>query len=154
ELALDRAFPYRADLIAVVIDAATPEAAEDAAASLAARLASEKTMFRAVWRPDGGAFFDRAGLLFESPSDVSQTLQQLIAGQPLLGALAADPSWRGLVEALAKIAEGSAADPARSKELTLPLGRLAAAFESVAAGGPLPFSWRNLISGKVPGPRE
>jgi hopanoid biosynthesis associated RND transporter like protein HpnN len=154
EIALHRAFPHREDLIAVVIDAATPEAAEDAAAALAGRLSSKTTVFRAVWRPDGGAFFDRAGLLFQSPSEVAQTLRPLIAAQPLLGALAADPSLRGLVDALARIAEGSAADPARSRELIVPLTRLSAAFESVAAGRTSPLSWRNLISGQAPGPRE
>ena len=58
-LALDKAFPQRDNLIAIVIDAATPELAETAAASLAGRLATDTTNFRAVWRPDGGAFFDR-----------------------------------------------------------------------------------------------
>jgi hypothetical protein len=93
-LELDRAFPQRDNLIAIVIDGATPELAESAAASLAARLATDTKNFRAVWRPDGGAFFDREGLLFGSTSDVSRTLQQLIAAQPLLGVLAADPTLR------------------------------------------------------------
>jgi hopanoid biosynthesis associated RND transporter like protein HpnN len=154
ELALDKAFPQRTGLIAVVIDAATPEVAEGAAASLAARLAADTTHFRAVRRPDGGAFFDREGLLFGSTADVSRTLQQLVSAQPLLGVLAADPSLRGLADALTRIAEGSVSDPARAKEIVQPLGRLANAFETVAAGRPAPFSWRNLISGRAPDARE
>ena len=154
EVALDKAFPQRADLIAIVIDGATPELAEGAAASLAARLATETATIRGVWRPDGGAFFERAGLLFTSNSDVARTLQQLIAAQPLLGVLAADPSLRGLMDALARIAEGGASDPARMNEVAQPLGRLAEAFESAAAGRSAPFSWRNLISGRASESRE
>jgi len=154
ELALDKAFPQRADLIAIVIDAGTPELAEEAAASLAARLTTDAANFRAVWRPDGGAFFDREGLLFESPSEIERTLQQLISAQPLLGVLAADPSLRGLTDALARIAEGSVADPARLSDIAQPLEKIAQAFESVTAGRPSPLSWRNLISGRAPEPRE
>ena len=154
ELALDKAFPQRANLIAVVVDGATPELAESAAASLAARLVRETATIRAAWRPDGGAFFDRAGLLFASNSEIARTLQQLIAGQPLLGVLAADPSLRGLMEALSRIAEGGARDPARTSEVQQPLSRIAEAFESVAADRPARFSWRNLISGSAPEPRE
>jgi len=64
EMVFDTAFPQRADLIAVVVDGATPELAERSTAALAQRLSSQIGPFRAVWRPDGGAFFDRAGLLF------------------------------------------------------------------------------------------
>src|SRR5215470_1297993 len=46
ELALGRTFPQRAGLIAIVIDGATPELAEDAAAALTARLATDTTNFR------------------------------------------------------------------------------------------------------------
>jgi len=152
--ALDRAFPQRADLIAIVIDGATPELAESAAAALAARLATETHAFGAVWRPDGGAFFDRTGLLFGSTSQVAETLQQLIAAQPLLGVLAADPSLRGLADAITRVAEGGAADPARVKQIAQPLGRLAGALEAAAAGRAATFSWRNLISNRAPDARE
>jgi len=154
ELALARAFPQRGDLIAIVIDGATPELAESAAASLAARLATETTTIRGAWRPDGGAFFDRAGLLFASNADVARTMQQLIAAQPLLGVLAADPSLRGLMEALARIAEGGASDPGRMKEVAQPLSRIADSFESVVARRSAPFSWRSLLSGGAPASRE
>ena len=69
ELAFAAAFPRRADLIVVVVDGATPELAEQATASLAERLAGDGRHFRAVWRPDGGPFFDHAGLLFESTDE-------------------------------------------------------------------------------------
>jgi hypothetical protein len=94
EKAFDAAFPHRTDLIAIVVDGGTPEIAEQATARLAQRLLSDASRYRAVWRPDGGPFFDRVGLLFESTESVAVTMQRLVAAQPLLGTLAADPSVR------------------------------------------------------------
>src|SRR5271169_6655643 len=111
ERAFDAAFPRRANLIAVVVDGATPELAEQAAAALTERLSRESELFRAVWRPDGGPFFDRAGLLFESTTALSLTMQRLIAAQPLLGSLAADPSLRGVMHAVDLLVEGVRLDP-------------------------------------------
>jgi len=153
ERVFDAAFPQRADLIAVVVDGATPELAEQSTAALAQRLSSRIGPFRAVWRPDGGAFFDRAGLLFESTADLSQTTQRLISAQPLLGSLATDPSVRGLMDALALLVEGAQAESTRLDELAQPLVTLADTFEDIAAGRTPAFSW-HLITGRAPEPRE
>ena len=154
ELVFDAAFPHRADLIAIVVDGATPELAEQATATLTQRLSNDRQVFRTVWRPDGGAFFDRVGLLFEPTEEVAQTTQRLIAAQPLLGTLAADPSVRGLMDALSLVLEGIQSDPARFDALAQPLMRLADAFEAIAAGQMPAFSWRTLIAGRASEPRE
>src|SRR5207302_6796182 len=146
ERIFDAAFPQRADLIAVVVDGATPELAEEATRTLAQRLSSQPGMYRAVWRPDGGPFFEHAGLLFESTAAVSRTTQQLIAAQPLLGTLAADPTLRGLMDALSLMLEGAQHDPARVDELAQPLASLAAAMEAVVGGQMPAFSWHSLFT--------
>src|SRR6266851_1106653 len=97
EVAYDAAFPQQTGLIAVVVDGATPELTESATASLAKRLDADHELFLRISRPDGGPFFARNGLLFLSQADVEKTTQQLIAAQPLLGSLAADPSLRGVM---------------------------------------------------------
>src|SRR5262249_36142229 len=96
DIAFDAAFPQRVDLIAVVVDGATPELAESDTAALAAALARETKLFRSVRRPDGGPFFERAGLLFAPVNELNDTLERMIAAQPLLATLAADPTLRGL----------------------------------------------------------
>jgi hopanoid biosynthesis associated RND transporter like protein HpnN len=154
ERVFDAAFPQRADLIAVVVDGATPELAEEATKTLAVRLSSQPGMYRAVRRPDGGPFFERAGLLFESTAEVSRTTQQLILAQPLLGMLAADPTLRGLMDALSLMLEGVEHDPARVDEFAQPLASLADAIDAVVAGQIPAFSWHTLITGSVPAPRE
>src|SRR5436309_5739108 len=69
EAALDAAFPERVDMIAIVIDGDTAEAAEQASAALAERL-QKLPVIRSVRRPDGGPFFAKNALLFLSPAEV------------------------------------------------------------------------------------
>src|SRR5438477_7651048 len=99
-------------------------------------------------------FFDREGLLLESTEEVSRTTQALIAAQPLLGAMAADPSLRGLMNTLSRFLDGVSSGSARSDELTPVLVRLAAALEASVAGRSPTFSWRELITGRASESRE
>src|SRR6187401_3127299 len=93
----DAAFPQQSNLTLVVVDGATPELAESAAARLTEKLAANPTLFSHVRRPDGGAFFNQNGLLFLPLKDVQDTSQQLIRAQPFLGGLSSDPSLRGIM---------------------------------------------------------
>ena len=153
ELAFTKAFPQRSDLIAVVVDAATPEQAEMASAQLTKRLEGEHGVFRTVSRPDGGPFFEREGLLFESTKAIGETTQRLIAAQPLLGTLAADPSLRGLMDALSLMAMGAAQDPTAVDALAKPLDALADAFDAIVANRAPAFSWHTLFTGAAPDAR-
>ena len=100
EKAVETAFPQLRDVLLVIVDGETPELAEAATVKLSAALADDTTHFRTVQRPDGGAFFDREGLLFGSTDAVKGSTKALIEAQPLLGPLASDPSLRGVVERL------------------------------------------------------
>jgi hypothetical protein len=71
--AIEKAFPALKDLILIVVDGQTPELAEDAAQRLTGALEEIKAQggpVLGVSRPDGGAFFDRNGLLFSDLADV------------------------------------------------------------------------------------
>ena len=154
ELAFDKKFPGQSNLIAVVIDGQTPELAEAAAASLSARIAVNKALFPSVRRPDGGAFFDHNGLLFLPLADVQATAQQLFKAQPFLGALAADPSLRGIMDSLSTALLGVTTGQAKLADLDAPITRFEDSF-SAAANGQVKFlSWRSLITGAPPRPEE
>jgi uncharacterized protein len=71
----DAEFPQQNNLTLVVIDAATPELAESAAASLSQRLSANPRLFTHIRRPDGGPFFNRNGLLFLPLKQVQDTVQ-------------------------------------------------------------------------------
>jgi hypothetical protein len=154
EQVYDAAFPQQSNVIAIVIDGRTAELAERAAAGLAEKLREDPKLFPYVNRPDGGPFFDRNGLLFLPVEEVRATMQQFIAAQPLLGTLAADPSLRGVMDALGLALQGVAHGETRLDDLARPLASLASTLKAVAAGQPAFLSWRTLVTGTAPMPRE
>ena len=154
EIAFDAKFPGQSNLIAVVIDGVTPELAEQAAAALTARISADKNLFPSVRRPDGGAFFNHNALLFESLSDVQDTTQQLFKAQPFLGAMAADPSLRGILDSLSTALMGVSAGQAKLSDLGAPMARFADSFAAAANGQIRYLSWRALVTGGAPRPEE
>jgi uncharacterized protein len=154
EAEFDRAFPQNVDLLAIVIDAGTPGQAEDAAATLARWLRDRPALYRTVRRPDGGEFFTRDGLLFLSTKEVQDVADQLITAQPLLGALAADPSLRGLFSAISLALEGVKNGEITLEALAAPLTALADPIEAALAGRPHHLSWESLFTGRTPQPQE
>ncbi|MEO8345608.1 MAG: MMPL family transporter [Betaproteobacteria bacterium] len=154
EIDFAKAFPQRVAVIAVVIDGSTPELAEQVTAALAQRLAGKTGAILALRRPDGGPFFNKAGLLFAPTDEVARTTQQMIAAQPLLGTLASDPSLRGVMDALSLVLEGVRREQIKLGDLARPLAAFADALEAVNAGRMPDFSWRTLIMGRAADPRE
>jgi uncharacterized protein len=141
----EEAFPQRANLVVAVIEASTPEQADEAAAALAGKLEGRKDRFQSVTRPDGGAWFDKNGLLLASKADVEKTTEQLIEQQGLLGPLAADPSLRGVMQVLTQGAQGVRGGQAKLEDLAGPFARLNATFEDVLAGKRARLSWQLLL---------
>ena len=152
--AMARAFPQNNDLIAVVIDAATPDQAEDAAATLTTRMAADQALFQDVRQPEGGEFLRRNGLLFLPRADVQRITDEMIAAQPMLGTLAADPSTRGVFNALDLLAQGPLHGDIAADVLARPFRAAAEAIDAAAAGRYLPLSWQNLLSDRPPLPEQ
>ncbi|THD61326.1 MMPL family transporter [Phenylobacterium sp.] len=147
EIAMDAAFPQNGDTTVVVVDGATPELAEQAAASLAAKLEPQDKVFLSARRPDGGAFFAREGLLFLPTDQVRATADQLVSAQPFLGPLAADPSLRGVAGAIGTMADGVTQGQTTFAAVDKPLAALADVLQKAAAGKPAFFSWQALVAG-------
>ena len=154
EARFDADFPQSLDQIVVVVDAVTPELAERAAALLTKRLSARSELFRTVRRPDGGAFFNRNGLLFLSVGDVSKATDELIAAQPLLGSLSQDPSLRGFMSLLSTGLLGVEEGEATLEDLAKPMAALSKTLQGALTGSAVPLSWRSLITGKTEDPRE
>ncbi len=154
EIRLDRAFPQRIDQIIAVIDATTPEAAEEAAAALVKDLAPRSDLFRTISRPDGGEFFAQNGILFRTVDEVRRDTSELITAQPFLGTLAADPTLRGVLRTLSQSIEGVRLGKAKLEDLRPALVAIADALERLAKGQEPAFSWRRLITAREPEPSE
>jgi hypothetical protein len=151
---LDRAFPQNKDLLAVVVEGATPDQTGDAAAALEARLASEPSLFQDVREPAGNPFFRKNGLLFLSRADVQRYADGMITAQPMLGALASDPSPRGVFNALDLFSQGVIHGEIPTNALDRPFDAVARAVEAALDGRYEPLSWQGLMSERKPGPRE
>src|SRR5262249_11438576 len=93
-----RTFPQPEML--VVVDAPTPELADQASTKLAAALTRHADRFLAAHQIQGGSFFDHNGLLYLPTSEVARLTDGLVQAAPLLETLAADPSLRGVLGAL------------------------------------------------------
>ena len=154
EGALDRAFPWRIDQIIAVVDAATPEAAEEAANTLADDLSHHADVIRTVSRPDGGEFFARNGILFRSLDEVRRDADDLIGAQPFLGTLSADPTLRGVLRTLSQSIEGLRLGKTKLEDLRPALTEIADTLEIVSSGKYPAFSWRKLITGRTPEPSD
>ncbi|MFZ5796080.1 MAG: MMPL family transporter [Pseudomonadota bacterium] len=146
EKAVETAFPQLSDVLLVIVDGKTPELAEAATAKLSAALAEDTRHFRTVQRPDGGAFFDREGLLFGSTASVKASTKALIDAQPLLGPLASDPSLRGIAGAFSTMLTGVTNGDVPLSRIDRPMRTMAAALETLAAGKPAYFSWQQLFA--------
>lgn len=146
DVALDRAFPQFHKLTVAVIDGATPDLADDAAAALANRLGAEPEQILSVRRGDS-AFLRRHGLLFQDTAALRALADRLIEAQPMIGALAADPSARGLFGALDLMLEGARRGQVELDRLAPVLDALAAAAGDAAAGRPVRLSWQALFLG-------
>src|SRR5258705_9879623 len=145
ELELSEAFPKKG--IVVVVKATTPENAEQATNTLAQALSKNPDLFPAVEQFDSGDFFERNGLLFESPADVKKTAAGLTRGQPLLSALARDPSLRGVMPTLPIAA---VARRGQLEQLAWPLALADRTFSDVLGWEPAPFFWQELLQGQPP----
>src|SRR6185437_1110534 len=107
-----------------------------------------------VNRPDGGAFFDHNGMLFLPLQDVQATTTQLIKAQPFLGALAGDPSLRGVMDSLSTVLLGVAHGQAKLSDMDVPMTRFGEVLGAAAKGQTDYLSWRSLITGAKPRPEE
>ncbi|MGE0577845.1 MMPL family transporter, partial [Reyranella sp.] len=150
----DKAFPQLQGLTMIVVDGVTPELADDGARRLAAALRQQPDLFHNVRQPDGGRFFERNGLLLLSINDVRSLTDALITVQPLLSALASDPSLVGVMKMLNVVLNGIRDGNAKLLDIEPQLTALSSTFEKAVAGEPAYFSWRTLVTNNAVVPRD
>ena len=146
QAAFQRAFPEFDDTIVAVIEGALPERVEQAAGTLADELRAS-AHFTAVDYPAGDPFFARNGLLYLPLEELAALTDRLAAAQPLLAALAADPSLRGLADflSLAFAYQTTGSEPA--SELDGLLSAMARVVEAQQAGQFRELSWQSALAG-------
>jgi len=147
EKEFQKAFPQLENTILVVIDAETPEAARHERDRLVERLKKEMNLFKRVYLPGSGEFFDKNGLLYLSVKDLQDLADNLATVQPLFGLLSRNFSLRGIFSVIERVIDQH--EDTEQVERLIPLfDRLRMAFESAASGRPYQVSWQELMFGK------
>ncbi len=147
--AFNRAFPQSDGLILMVLDGATPEAAQDAADRFVAKLKGDTQHFDFVRLPPEQSFFGRDGLLFQPVPQVRQAADQIGKAEPLLGTLAADPSLRGLSQMVGMMGIGIEQGKIPLGQVQAFFGHMADSIEGATAGRFVPFSFQDLAGGSA-----
>jgi hopanoid biosynthesis associated RND transporter like protein HpnN len=152
--AFNKAFPQRDDNIVVVIDGASPELAEAAAAQITDKMRGKPDLYSFVERPDGGPYFNKNGLLFLPVDELKETVGGLLRAQPFLAVIASDRSLRGIMDAFSFVNRGVRAKAGTLDDFDRPIVALSGALEKILAGQNPFFSWRGLFTGETPDKRE
>ena len=154
QAAFQELFPQPANQILIVVDGVTPEAAQSATDRLVEALAKRPDLILSTRQPGGGPFFRQNGLLFLETAQTESAVSQIIAAQPFLGALAADPSLRGIMNALSTALVGVERGEITLDRLSRPFTELERTLDALKAGKPVPHSWRRMMMEGEPDLRE
>ncbi len=139
------AFPWYGDQIAVVIDAPTPEQAEQSARFVAAAMTARPEIFEHVSAPALDPYLRRNGLMFMETERLQDLLDRLASAQGLLATLAERPDLTGLLDMLGLAvtqADPEGAEAAQLTELVDTLARMA----SNDPDAPAMLSWRRKLT--------
>jgi hopanoid biosynthesis associated RND transporter like protein HpnN len=141
-------FPQNDDLIVAVVDGRIPELADAAAADLANKLVDDREHFESVRRPDALPFLRHNAFLLVDKPVLQDVLDRTVDAQPFLGQLTADPSLRGLAQALGLVVQGIQHGQV-SAGFSAALGQFHESLAAAAAGHARPLSWQSLLGGKL-----
>ncbi len=134
-------FAIRDRNIVIVVDAAIVEDAEAAALILAERLRESPGLYRGVFVPGAGEFFERYGLLYLDVDELESLTDRLAQAQPLIGRLQQQPSGAEFVGVLSEMVERDATDTDAL------YAEVAHVFDAVARDQDRALSWQALIGG-------
>lgn len=141
-------FPQLNETLVLVIDAAVPEKASFVQQRLAARFRENSAVFRSVFTPNSGAFFDRHGLLYLDDEALNAFADRLARIQPFWGLLERSFSLPNLMHILTETAAASDS-MLQPDELQRMFEMLSDAVEGAIEGRSQWVSWRQMLQNKA-----
>ena len=139
-------FPGFTDTIVVVVDARTPDLAEDIARQLAAQLGQDKINFESVLHAAEEDFFRRNQLLYLSEDRLQSMADQLSRSQAIISQLLENPSAEQLLATL-NLAHANEAQN-QLDALDALHAQVSAALQNTSAEKFVPMSWQTLFDAK------
>jgi hopanoid biosynthesis associated RND transporter like protein HpnN len=138
-------FPILNDSLLVVIDAETPELARETSEALAARLSERPDLFRDVYLPGGGAFFERNGLLYRQVGELDDFADRMAELQPFIAELQQDASLANLALLVRRGLSDGRFDATQGARWAAILEQVGQASVAVYAEVPVSVSWEELL---------
>ena len=129
-------FPQLIDTVFVVVSSTSTRDVETTSKALSAALLSRPEHFQDVYAPGASDFFSTNALLYMEVGELETLIDKLAQAQPLLTAMAEDPSLRGLLELVRDGLENEG-----GAELERVARLLANSAESIAHGGEGRIRW-------------
>jgi hopanoid biosynthesis associated RND transporter like protein HpnN len=141
------AFPAQYENMFVVVDAATPERAGEAATALLAGMQAEPRYFHTAYLPGGGDFFEEHAFLYLETDELEDLADSLAENQPYLAELSRDGSLRGLTNLMTRGVRACREGDVKGSRLQPMLIHFSAALAALAAGEPYNLSWAEVLAG-------
>ena len=149
--AFAEAFPHHEKSSLIVVTAASHRLASDASRRLAVALRERSDLIRTLYSADESDFFQDHALLYLEPTDLDRLVVRLAEAQPVLGALANDPSLRGLAKEISQTLDALAETEEVGPGFELFVRRLVEVGEAQLAGGIEVLSWEEELLRQPPG---
>jgi hopanoid biosynthesis associated RND transporter like protein HpnN len=140
-----RSFPNIENVMLVVVDGETPELARDATHTLRDALAERPDLFKEVYIPGSGEFFEKHGLLYRELEDLDEFALQISRVQPILTALEREPTVANLASLIRSGLEQQDETDVSLDELAVLLDRIGDATVEVYQEFPLAISWEEIL---------
>jgi uncharacterized protein len=140
----EKAFPYDASTMLLVVEADTPEQSSLAASRILDVLSKQTELFDFVYITDDNPFFRQQAFLYLELNKLEDLAAKLTEAQPFIGHLAANFHLQGLLEILGKALTNN--DVELSMNLDPILQGIDQSLVSVTTGGNRSLSWQQLLS--------
>jgi len=149
-----KAFPNLSNTIVMVIDAKTADQAVSTRDRLVEVLQKNTALFKDIYVPGGGSFFDRNGLLYLNVNELQDFADNMAAAQPFLALLSQDMSLPGLFSVFRTILEHPEEGPLKDKRTLTLFNEMSRSLESASAERPYPMAWQELMLGEKENARQ
>jgi hopanoid biosynthesis associated RND transporter like protein HpnN len=138
------AFPIRDRNLLVVIDASSPQQADDYAAAMLAELRRKPDLYHGILMAGEGEFFVRNGLLYLPLPALERLADRLAAAQPLLGLLHNRFDGAAVLDVATRTLTADEAGAAG--DLAPFYGGIARTLDSAREGSGEPLAWSSLLA--------
>lgn len=141
-------FPTVASLMVVRVSAGDSVLSQNAAQFIARRLQADEANISQVFIPGLGAFYDRFGILYLPPDDISSRVERVKRLKPLFQAIAASPNLAGLSTLVNEVAE--AVQKGRSPQgLESLFVQMSDTIKKQASNKPAPLDWARVAGLRI-----